>query len=174
MIEPGADEGAIVAALMGNAPPSRNQHYELLSSETGRRARRRASFLRSIGRDIERARREQGVITIDRGGYSRGRVRVCIHHAGMTRKAYLTEEEIALVPHTLQRLGAWFPSPGFCDEEMIFFRATDLRPPPADSPHRPDDDENIKARVCTIEEANRMAARGEIVDLKTAYGLTLI
>jgi ADP-ribose pyrophosphatase len=84
------------------------------------------------------------------------------------------EEEIALVPHTLQRLGAWFPSPGFCDEEMIFFRATDLRPPPADSPRRPDDDENIKARVCTIEEANRMAARGEIVDLKTAYGLTLI
>jgi len=83
------------------------------------------------------------------------------------------EEEIALVPHALERLGAWFPSPGFCDEEMIFFRATDLRPPPPDSPHKPDEDENIKVRVCTIHEAKHMAARGDIVDLKTAYGLTL-
>jgi ADP-ribose pyrophosphatase len=84
------------------------------------------------------------------------------------------EEEIALVPHTLERLGAWFPSPGFCDEQMIFFRATDLRPPPPDSPHKPDEDEDIKVRVCTIEEARAMASRGEIVDLKTAYGLVLI
>jgi ADP-ribose pyrophosphatase len=84
------------------------------------------------------------------------------------------EEEIALVPHALQRLGAWFPSPGFCDEEMIFFRATDLRPPSPDSPHKPDEDENIRVRVVAIEEAQGMVARGEIVDLKTAYGLTLI
>jgi ADP-ribose pyrophosphatase len=84
------------------------------------------------------------------------------------------EEEIALVPHALERLGAWFPSPGFCDEEMIFFRATDLRPPSPDSPHKPDEDENIKVRVFTIQEAKAMAARGDIVDLKTAYGLTLI
>ena len=84
------------------------------------------------------------------------------------------EEEIALVPHTLERLGAWFPSPGFCDEQMIFFRATDLRPPPPDSPHKPDEDEDIKVRVFTIEEARAMASRGEIVDLKTAYGLVLI
>jgi ADP-ribose pyrophosphatase len=84
------------------------------------------------------------------------------------------EEEIALVPHALERLGAWFPSPGFCDEEMIFFRATDLRPPSPDSPHKPDEDENIKVRVFTIQEARAMAARGDIVDLKTAYGLTLV
>ena len=84
------------------------------------------------------------------------------------------EEEIALVPHALERLGAWFPSPGFCDEHMIFFRATDLRPPAPDSPHKPDEDENIKVRVVTVDEARAMAGRGEIVDLKTAYGLTLI
>ena len=57
---------------------------------------------------------------------------------------------------------------------MIFFRATDLRPPAPDSPHKPDEDESIKARVFTIQEAKAMAARGDIVDLKTAYGLTLI
>jgi len=84
------------------------------------------------------------------------------------------EEEITLVPHALERLGAWFPSPGFCDEQMIFFRATDLQQPPPDSPHKPDEDENIKVRVFTTEEAKGMATRGEIVDLKTAYGLTLL
>ena len=84
------------------------------------------------------------------------------------------EEEIVRVPHTLERLGAWFPSPGFCDEHMIFFRATDLRPPSPDSPHKPDEDENITVRVFAIDQARAMAARGEIVDLKTAYGLTLI
>jgi ADP-ribose pyrophosphatase len=84
------------------------------------------------------------------------------------------EEEALLVPHALERLGAWFPSPGFCDEEMIFFRATDLRRPAPDSPHRPDEDEQITARVFAIEEAKAMARRGEIVDLKTAYGLTLL
>ena len=84
------------------------------------------------------------------------------------------EEEIALVPHALERLGAWFPSPGFCDEEMIFFRATDLRRPAPDSSHRPDEDENITAQLFAIDDAKRMARSGEIVDLKTAYGLTLI
>jgi ADP-ribose pyrophosphatase len=84
------------------------------------------------------------------------------------------EEEIALVPHALERVGGWFPSPGFCDEEMIFFRATDLRPPDPDSSHRPDEDENIKVRVFTIQEAKAMAACGDILDLKTAYGLTML
>jgi ADP-ribose pyrophosphatase len=84
------------------------------------------------------------------------------------------EEEIGLVPHRLERLAALFPSPGYCDEEMIFFRATELRPPPPDSPNRPDDDEDIQVVPVTVAEAKSMAARGDIVDLKTAYALTLI
>jgi ADP-ribose pyrophosphatase len=84
------------------------------------------------------------------------------------------EEEIAFVPHGLERLGAWFPSPGFCDEEMIFFQASDLRSPSPGSPHKPDEDENIQVQVFSVQEAKAMATRGEIVDLKTAYGLTLI
>jgi ADP-ribose pyrophosphatase len=84
------------------------------------------------------------------------------------------EEEISLVPHTVERLQALFPTPGFCDEELIFFRVSDLRPPPADSTHHPDDDEDIHAEPFTIAEARAMVARGEIVDLKTAYGLTLL
>ena len=84
------------------------------------------------------------------------------------------EEEIGRVPQRVERLGAFFPTPGYCDEEMIFFKATALDPPPADSPHKPDEDEDITARPVTIAEARAMVARGEIVDLKTAYALTLI
>ena len=84
------------------------------------------------------------------------------------------EEEIALVPGRVDRLRGVFPAPGFCDEELIFFRVSGLRPPPPDSPHKPDADEDIEARVFTIAEARAMAARGEIIDLKTLYGLTLI
>jgi ADP-ribose pyrophosphatase len=84
------------------------------------------------------------------------------------------EEEIALVPGQVDRLRGVFPAPGFCDEELIYFRVSGLRPPPPDSPHRPDPDEDIEAQVFTIAEARAMAARGEIIDLKTLYGLTLI
>jgi ADP-ribose pyrophosphatase len=84
------------------------------------------------------------------------------------------EEEIALVPGQIERLRGIFPAPGFCDEELIYFRVSDLRPPPPDSPHRPDPDEDIEPHVFTIVEARAMAARGEIIDLKTAFGLTLI
>jgi ADP-ribose pyrophosphatase len=84
------------------------------------------------------------------------------------------EEEIGLVPQKVERLAALFPTPGFCDEELIFFRVTDLRPPAPDSTHRPDDDEDIHAERFTLAEARAMVARGQIIDLKTAYALTLI
>jgi ADP-ribose pyrophosphatase len=84
------------------------------------------------------------------------------------------EEEIALVPGRIEQLAALFPAPGFCDEELIFFRVSDLRAPSPDSPHHPDEDEDIHAQLFTIADAKAMVARGEIVDLKSAYGLTLI
>ncbi len=39
------------------------------------------------------------------------------------------EEEIGLVPGRIERLRGLFPTPGFCDEELIFFRVSALRPP---------------------------------------------
>ena len=78
------------------------------------------------------------------------------------------------MPTRIERLRGLYPTPGYCDEEMIFFRLSGLRQPPSDSPHQPDDDEDIQSRVMTIAEAKAMVARGEVVDLKTAYGLTLI
>jgi ADP-ribose pyrophosphatase len=84
------------------------------------------------------------------------------------------EEEIGRVPHRIARVRALYPAPGFCDEQLIFFHVSDLRPPPPDSPHRPDEDEDIQTRPVTLAEATAMVERGEIVDLKTAYALTLL
>jgi ADP-ribose pyrophosphatase len=84
------------------------------------------------------------------------------------------EEEIGLVPARVERLGAFYPTPGFCDEEMIFYRCSDLRQPAPDSDARKDDDEDLEPRTFRLDEAQAMVARGEIVDLKTAVGLTLL
>ena len=84
------------------------------------------------------------------------------------------EEEIGRVPAQVERLGALYPTPGYCDEQLIFFRVSDLRQPPPDSTHTPDDDEDIEPRSVTVAEARAMLQRGEIVDLKTAYALTLV
>ena len=84
------------------------------------------------------------------------------------------EEEIGLVPGKITRLRGYFPTPGFCDEEMIYYRCEELRPPAPDSTARKDDDEEIEPRVFTIDHARAMVASGEIVDLKTIAGLALI
>src|SRR6476619_6149824 len=81
------------------------------------------------------------------------------------------EEEIGEVPTRVDRLGSFYPTPGYCDEEMIFFRVSGLQPPPVDSLHKPDDDEDITTRAMSPREAKAMVARGEIIDLKTAYAL---
>ena len=74
----------------------------------------------------------------------------------------------------IERLGSFYPTPGYPDEEMIFFRVSGLRPPPSDSIHKPDEDEDITTRPMSAAEAKAMVKRGEIIDLKTAYALTLI
>lgn len=84
------------------------------------------------------------------------------------------EEEIGLVPGRVDCLGSLYPTPGYCDEEMIFFRVSELGPPDPDSRHKPDEDEDIHVHAFTLAEARAMAVRGEIVDLKTAYALTLV
>jgi ADP-ribose pyrophosphatase len=84
------------------------------------------------------------------------------------------EEEIGLAPGRVTRLRGYYPTPGFCDEEMIYFRCEDLRPPAADSTVEQDDDENIEPRTFTLDEARGLVTSGEIVDLKTLAGLTLL
>lgn len=84
------------------------------------------------------------------------------------------EEEIGLVPGTIERLRALYPTPGYCDEEMIFYRCADLAPPAPDSTAHKDEDEDIEPREVTLAEARALVASGEIVDMKTVVGLTLV
>ena len=80
------------------------------------------------------------------------------------------EEEIGLAPHKVTRLRGYYPTPGFCDEEMIYYRCEDLRAPAPDSTARKDDDEEIEPRTFTLDEARALVTSGEIVDLKTLAG----
>ena len=84
------------------------------------------------------------------------------------------EEETELAPSRVERLAVMLPAPGYCDEEMLFFRVTGLHDPAPDSAHKPDDDEYITVHPTTVAEARAMLGRGDIVDLKTAYALMLI
>ena len=81
-------------------------------------------------------------------------------------------EEIGLVPATIVRLTSLYPTPGYCDEEMIFFRASGLEK--SDEPAHLDEDEDIEARTFELREAREMVRRGEIVDMKTVVALTLL
>ncbi|MGH8636069.1 MAG: NUDIX hydrolase [Burkholderiales bacterium] len=81
-------------------------------------------------------------------------------------------EEIGQVPDTIVRLGSMFPTPGYCDEEMFFFRVSGLTEPTEVA--ELDEDEDIEVRVFTLKDARDMIRRGEIVDMKTVIGLGLI
>src|SRR5688500_3657104 len=81
-------------------------------------------------------------------------------------------EEIGLVPSTVVRLSAMFPTPGYCDEEMVFFRLSGLEK--TDEQAQVDEDEDIEPRTFELREARDMVRRGEITDMKTVVGLTLI
>jgi ADP-ribose pyrophosphatase len=81
-------------------------------------------------------------------------------------------EEIGRVPDTIVRLGSMFPTPGYCDEEMFFFRVSGLTVPAEAA--QPDEDEDIEVHVFTLKDARDMVRRGEIVDMKTVIGLSLL
>ena len=81
-------------------------------------------------------------------------------------------EEIGLVPSTVVRLTAMYPTPGYCDEEMVFFRVSGLEE--TDEQAHVDEDEDIEVMTFDLREARDMVRRGEITDMKTLVGLTLI
>jgi ADP-ribose pyrophosphatase len=84
-------------------------------------------------------------------------------------------EEIGLIPASVERLGAFFPTPGYCDEEMNFYRASGLRAPAADDPAaQQDEDEDIESKPFSVDAIRRMIGSGEIIDLKTVAGLVLL
>jgi len=81
-------------------------------------------------------------------------------------------EEVGQVPDTIVRLAALYPTPGYCDEEMIFYRLSGLSVPTEAA--EVDEDEDIEPRTFRIADAREMVRRGEIVDMKTVAGLTML
>jgi ADP-ribose pyrophosphatase len=81
-------------------------------------------------------------------------------------------EEIGLVPDTLVRLASFYPTPGYCDEEMIFYRLSGLSTPTEAAAL--DEDEDIEPRTFRLADARDMIRRGEIVDMKSVAGLTML
>jgi ADP-ribose pyrophosphatase len=92
--------------------------------------------------------------------------------AGALRECH---EETGFIPSRLERLGVFYPTPGYCDEAMNFFLATGLQAPgPGAADAHQDEDEDIEARPFARDTVKAMIAAGEVVDLKTVGGLWLI
>jgi ADP-ribose pyrophosphatase len=84
-------------------------------------------------------------------------------------------EEVGKLAGHARKLLSLFPSPGFCDEEMNFFLLTDLRDrlPGEPAPHQ-DPDEVLNVKEFSVLEVRAMIRAGEIGDMKTVVGMTLI
>lgn len=84
-------------------------------------------------------------------------------------------EEIGLIPSRLEALGSFYPTPGYCDELMNFYRVSGLREPTdEDEDAKPDEDEDLEVQAFSLDEVKRMIAASEIIDLKTVAGVALL
>src|SRR6266571_2275890 len=79
------------------------------------------------------------------------------------------EEELGVRAEKLEKLSEFFVSPGFCEEKMWLYLATDL----TETKQRLEDDEFIEIVRVPIERALQMITDGEIEDAKTIIGLML-
>jgi len=79
------------------------------------------------------------------------------------------EEELGVVAGKMEKLSEFFVSPGFCEEKMWVYLATEL----TETSQRLDEDEVIEVVRMTLTEALEMISDGEIEDAKTIIGLML-
>ncbi len=81
------------------------------------------------------------------------------------------EEETGVRAATWRRLGSFFSAPGFTDELMHLYIATDLETPDPDRRLGPDEDERLILEWRPWREAVAAAEGGEIRDAKSIVGL---
>lgn len=79
------------------------------------------------------------------------------------------QEELGLVAARLEKLSEFFVSPGFCEEKMWVYLATEL----SEGKQLLDDDEVLEIVRLPIADALEMITSGEIQDAKTIIGLML-
>lgn len=79
------------------------------------------------------------------------------------------QEELGLTAGRMEKLSEFFVSPGFCEEKMWVFLASDL----TQGPQQLEDDENLEVVRLPIGDALEMITSGEIQDAKTIIALML-
>ena len=79
------------------------------------------------------------------------------------------EEELGLIAGRMEKLSEFFVSPGFCEEKMWIYLATDL----VQGKQHLEDDEILDVVRLPVREALEMITSGEIQDAKTIIGLML-
>ena len=79
------------------------------------------------------------------------------------------KEELGVVAGRLEKLSEFFVSPGFCEEKMWVYLATEL----TQGEQALEDDEILEVVRLPLDEALEMITSGEIQDAKTIIGLML-
>ncbi len=79
------------------------------------------------------------------------------------------EEELGFTAASLEKLSEFFVTPGFCEEKMWVYLATQLTA----TEQRLEDDEIIEVVRLSFSQALNMITSGEIEDAKTIIGLML-
>jgi ADP-ribose pyrophosphatase len=79
------------------------------------------------------------------------------------------EEELGLAAGRVEQLSEFYTTPGFCEERLWVFLATELR----ETARRHEEDEIIEVVRLPFARALAMVAAGEIEDAKTIIGLLL-
>ncbi|MDX6692753.1 MAG: ADP-ribose pyrophosphatase [Blastocatellia bacterium] len=79
------------------------------------------------------------------------------------------EEEIGVRAASLEKLTEFFTTPGFCEEKLWVYLATEL----TETEQKLEDDEVVEIVRVTFPRALEMIASGEIEDAKTIIGIML-
>jgi ADP-ribose pyrophosphatase len=79
------------------------------------------------------------------------------------------EEELGVVAGRMEKLSEFFVSPGFCEEKMWVYLATEL----SETNQRLEDDEILEVVRLPFSQALGMITTGEIEDAKTIIGVML-
>jgi len=79
------------------------------------------------------------------------------------------EEELGFVAGRLEKLSEFFVSPGFCEEKMWIYLATEM----IETKQQLEDDEIVDVVRLPFSQALEMISAGEIEDAKTIIGLML-
>ena len=112
---------------------------------------------------------DDALVEIPAGGLDVGEDGVKEHPDDAARREL--EEETGLRARTWRKLGAFYTAPGFTDEFMHLYLATDLEPASSAGRLGPDEDERLILEWRPWPDAVAAIDRGEIRDAKSIVGL---